>query len=72
MKTYFDLDYKQVKLADGNLMFFNDKAFEIYNTGGRKKFSGAYDRAILDIIKLKGFRKYMILSRDYVSTIRLK
>lgn len=72
MKTYFDLDYKQVKMQDGNLILFNDQAFEIYNTGGRKKFSGSYDKAIQDIIKVKGFRKYMVLSQNHVTTIRLK
>lgn len=72
VKTYFDLDYKKVKLEDGNLILFNDRAFEVYNTGGRKKFSGTYDKAIQDIIKVKGFRKYMVLSQNHVTTIRLK
>lgn len=72
VKRYFDLDYKKVKLEGGNLILFNDKEFEIYNTGGRKKFSGSYDKAIQDIIKVKGFRKYMVLSQNHVTTIRLK
>lgn len=72
MKTYFDLDYKNVKLEGGNLILFNDRAFEIYNTGGRKKFSGSYDKPIQDIIKVKGFRKYMVLSQSHVATIRLR
>lgn len=72
MKTYFDLDYKKVKLEGGNLILFNDQAFEIYNTGGRKKFSGSFDKAIQDIIKVKGFRKYMVLSQNHVTTIRLR
>ncbi len=71
-KTYFDLDYKQVKLRGGSLIFFNDKEFEIYNTGGRKKFSCTYDKAIQDIIKVNGFQKYMVISQNSVSTIRLK
>lgn len=72
MKTYFDLDYKKVKFGGDDLILFNEKEFEIYNTGGRKKFSGSYDKAIEDIIRVSGFRKYMVLSRGYVSTIRLR
>lgn len=72
MKTYFDLDYKQVKLEGGNILLFNEQAFEIYNTGGRKKFSGSFDKAVRDIIKVKGFRKYLVLSPNHMTSIRLK
>ena len=72
MKVYFNLDYKQVKVSDGNIILFNDKAFEIYNTGGRKRFSGTFKKPIQDIIKVKGFRKYLVFAQDSTYLIRLK
>lgn len=71
-KTYFDLEYKQVKLRGGRLILFNDRNFEIYNTRGRRRFSGTYDKAIQDIIKVKGFQKYVVLTQNHVTTVRLK
>ena len=55
MSKYFDLAYDQVKLEEDNLILFNESTFEIYGTGGRKKFSGKYKKPIVDVISIKGF-----------------
>jgi hypothetical protein len=71
MKTYFDLEYKQAKLQDGKLILFNEQEFAIYSMSGRKKFTATYDKAIQDIVKIDGFRKYMILSTSQMDKIRV-
>ena len=72
MSKYFDLAYDQVKLEEDNLILFNESTFEIYGTGGRKKFSGKYKKPIVDVISIKGFRKYMVLTQESTDVIRLK
>ena len=72
LTKYFDINYKQVKIEENNILLFNDSKLEVYSTTGRKKFSGTYKKAILDIISVKGFRKFMVLTQDSTDMIRLK
>lgn len=71
-KEYFDIPYRQISIEEGNIILFNDSEMVVYNTGGRKKFCGKYKKPIQDVISVKGFRKYMVLTQDSTEWIRLK
>ncbi len=71
MKTYFDMDYRKVRLVGSELMVLGEQKLELYNTGGRKKFSVDFGREIEDVRKLKGFRRYLVLSREKSMIVRL-
>ena len=71
-ERYLDIDYKEVKLVNDKIIIYNDSVFEIYETNGDLKFTGNYPKAITDIISVKGFGKYLILSRESSDLIKLR
>lgn len=71
-EKYFDLDYKEIKLDRSKVVLYNEAAFEVYGTNGRLKYTGSYPKPIVDVISVKGFNKYMVLTRESTDLIRLK
>lgn len=72
MTKYFDMDYKEIKVAEGEIMMFNDRRLEIYTESGKKKAALEYQEPIMDILPSGGSRTYTIVTADSTDQIRIK
>ena len=50
---------------------FNEQEFAVYKLNGQKKFQGKYRKPIENILDVRGFRKYMVLTQDSADLIRI-
>lgn len=71
MQKYFDLDYDSISIQKEKIVMFNEKEFAVYKLNGQKKFQGKYRKPIENILDVRGFRKYMVLTQDSADLIRL-
>lgn len=71
LKKNFDLDYKSISLQNDHIVLFNEQEFAVYKLNGQKKFQGKYRKPIENVLDVRGFRKYMILTGDSADLIRL-
>lgn len=71
MQKYFDLEYDSISLQKEKIVIFNEKEFAVYKLNGQKKFQGNYRKPIVNILDVRGFRKYMVLTQDSADLIRL-
>lgn len=69
---YFDMDYSDIAIIDDEIIMYGLHDIEIYSADGRKTASLEYEKQILDMIKISGFRKYQIITQDSTDKIRLK
>lgn len=72
MTKYFDEEYTNIKISDGEIILYNNSDIEIYTVGGKKKFVGTYEKRIQDVIKGNGSRRYSIITSDSTDQIKLK
>lgn len=72
MTKYFDEEYTDIKINDGEIIMFDSNDLTIYTVGGKKKFSGTYEKAIQDVIKGGGSRKYSVVTSDSTDQIKIK
>ena len=71
MQKYFDLEYTNITLQKDQIVMFNEKEFAIYKLNGQKKFQGKYRKPIQNVLKVRGFRKYMVVAEESADLIRL-
>lgn len=71
MQKYFDLDYDSISFKKDKIVMFNEQEFAVYKLNGQKQFEGMYRKPIQDIMDVRGFRKYMIITQDSADLIRL-
>lgn len=69
---YFDLPYSEIAIDGDEIIMHSDHEVVIYEVNGNKKAEFTYEKQILDIIKLNGFRKYEVVTPDSTDRIRLK
>lgn len=72
MEQYIDQEFQNIKLSSGKIILYNADTFCIYSKQGRKIFEGKYLEQITDIIKVSGFRKYLVITKESMDQIRLK
>lgn len=72
MTKYFDEEYTSIKISDGEIILYNNNDIAIYTVGGKKKFSGTYEKRVQDVIKGSGSRKYAIVTSDSTDQIKVK
>lgn len=71
IKKYLNMDYRQAKMMEGNILLINDKGFQVYSSRGRKRVDVTYKKAVEDVASVPGLGKYMVVSRPY-GMIRVK
>lgn len=71
MQKYFDLEYDSISIQKEQIVMFNEQEFAVYKLNGQKKFQGKYRKPIQNILDVRGFRKYMVLTQDSADLIRL-
>ncbi len=72
MEKYIDEEFRNIKLSSGELLLYHTNTFSIYSLHGRKIFSGEYNATITDVIKISGFRRYLVITEDAMEQIKLK
>ena len=71
MQRYFDLEYDSISIQKEQIVMFNEQEFAVYKLNGQKKFQGRYRKPIENILDVRGFRKYMVLTQDSADLIRI-
>lgn len=71
MQKYFDLQYNNITLQKDKIVMFNEKEFAVYKLNGQKKFQGKYRKPIQNVLDVRGFRKYMVITEDSADLVRL-
>ena len=61
----------KVKISDGSVIIYNGNQCDIYTTMGVHKFDGQMKEDILQIRKLPGINRYLVISRSGITQIRL-
>ena len=72
MKKYFNLDYRQTKMSEGNIILYNEKEFQVFSSRGRKRVDITYQKAIEDVVSVPGLGKYMVICSESTDLIRVK
>lgn len=72
MEEYIDEEFQNIKLSSGKIIVYGTQTFSIYSTHGKKIFEGKYQEEIVDLMKISGFRKYLIITKGSMDQIRLK
>ena len=72
MEQYVDQKFQNIKLSSGKIILYDTDTFCIYSKQGRKIFEGKYREQITDIIKISGFRKYLVITKGSMDQVRLK
>lgn len=72
MKKYFNMDYQQAEMENGNIILFSDKEFQVYSSRGRKRVDVTYQKSIEDVICVSNFGKYMVVSSETTEMIRVR
>ena len=72
MEQYLDQEFQNIKFSSGKIIVYNADTFCIYSKQGKKIFEGKYREQITDIIKISGFRKYLIITKGSMDLVRLK
>lgn len=69
---YFNIDYTDI--------FFEDDAFVVYNSSdcmimtldSEEKYSGTFEKTVLNVVPMKSAYKYLLVTKDSLETIQLK
>lgn len=72
MTKYFDLDYTEIRISDGEVILYNNSDMEIYTVSGKKKFSGSYEKRIQDVMRSGSSKKYTIVTPDSTDLIKIR
>lgn len=72
MKKYFNMDYRQAKMEEDNIILFNEKGFQVFSSRGRKRVDITYKKAIENVVSVPGIGKYMIVCSESTEWIRVK
>lgn len=72
-KTSKDInaDYDRVKLENGQILMYSSSGCSVFSTSGRKRFTSAYEKDIVEMFYFSEFRKYLIVTRDSFDRIRI-
>lgn len=63
--------FDEVKLENGQILMYNSNGCSVFTTSGRKRFSSAYEKDIVEMFYFSEFRKYLIITRDSFDRIRI-
>lgn len=69
---YFDMEYTDVSVSGKEILMHNSTEIEVYGIDGRKKASVKYEKPIVDIMKIKGLRKYDVFTVESTDRIKIK
>lgn len=71
-ETKLNFLYKDIKIADGNIVLYNDVTLKVYTVKGKQKYEGNFDDGITAVIMLKDKYNYLVVSSTSIKRIKLK
>lgn len=71
MTADLDREYSNLKVADGQVLLFEENQCAIFNDAGVCKFQGTMEMYVTDIFPVTGFHKYMVINADGFQEIQL-
>ncbi len=66
-----DSSFQEIKMENGQILMYSDKALQVYSKSGRLKFSSAYEKEVVEFFYFGEFRKYMVITNDSFDKIRI-
>lgn len=70
MQRYIDYAYTGISVQDGHVVVWNEKKFEVFGPGGRRKVSVTYNSGIENVLRL-GTGRYLVAASDATEVIRV-
>ena len=67
-----DFSYKNIKIANKNIILYNDVALQVYTVKGKEKYEDTFSEGIVDVIMLEDRYNYLIVSPISIKKIKLK
>ena len=71
MSVDVDKEYTEIRIEDGKIILFNDRACSIYTKDGVCKYMGNMEENILEIFPIGGFNKYMVINASGFHEVQL-
>lgn len=71
-ETKFNFLYKDIKIANDNIVLYNDITFKVYTVKGKEKYEGNVDEGITSIIMLEDRYNYLLVGPSSIKKIKLK
>ena len=68
-KMYFDIDYTDVFFDDNRIVLYNNEEVVIHVIGGKDKFTGSFDDAILALIPTSSPKRFIQVTPNDIKTI---
>lgn len=66
-----DADFDKIKIQNGQILMYSDNRCDIFLLSGRKRFSSAYEKEIVELFYFSEFRKYMDITQDSFDRIKV-
>ena len=68
-KMYFDIDYTDVFFDNNRIVLYNNEEVLIHVIGGKDKFTGSFDNAILALIPTSSPKRFIQVTPNDIKTI---
>ena len=68
-KMYFDIDYTDVFFDNNRIVLYNNEEVLIHVIGGKDKFQGSFDDAILALIPTSSPKRFIQVTPNDIKTI---
>ena len=67
-----DFEYTDIVLSRDNIIVYNDKRCCMYKAGGRKKYEGSFEEAVLLLVPGDTADRWTLVSKNNIKTVRLQ
>ena len=71
MSTLYEGEYTNLKVTKDQVVLYEDAGCLIFNASGVQKFKGTLEKNIVDIFRISGFNKYMMINAAGFEQIQL-
>ena len=68
----FDIEYSDILFREDQIIIYNESECRIYNSSGTEKYSGRFEKTVLEFIPQSNARRYMIVTPDSIDTVELQ
>lgn len=69
---YFNIDYTDIFFEDDAFVVYNSSECVIMTLDSEEKYSGTFDKTVLNMVPMKAPYKYFLVTKDSLDTIQLK
>ena len=69
METSLDFEFKEVRMADGEILLSDSQELNVYRSSGKQKVSVSYEKPVMYFGKMSGSKKYFVITSDSMDQI---